>query len=179
VVLVVLAILLLAAAALALLGRWRPPPPPRQPMAFSHRVHAGDNRIGCTACHVYAERSPIAGLPSMARCLGCHRYVKEDPDHPALTEAMKPLVAWLRQRPPQAIPWIRVHRLPDHVIFTHQRHLAAAVTCQACHGEVEKMDQVGQVSSLQMGWCLECHRRAQAERPAGRAHLTECLTCHK
>ena len=152
---------------------------PRQPISFSHRVHAGENGIGCTACHVYAERSPVAGVPSMARCQGCHKFVKQDPARPELTEAMKPLLAWLRQRPPQPIPWARVHRLPDHVLFTHQRHAAGGVVCRECHGEVEKMDQVRQVSSLLMGWCLECHRRKQAEKPAGRAHLTECLTCHK
>jgi hypothetical protein len=172
-------ILLVAGAAAALLAARRPPPPPPQPMRFSHKVHAGENRIGCTACHVYAERSPIAGLPSMARCQGCHKFVKEDRDRPQLTEAMKPLVAWLRRRPPEPIPWARVHRLPDHVVFTHQRHVAGGVRCQECHGEVETMDQVRQVSSLLMGWCLECHRRKQAEKPAGRSQLTECLACHK
>jgi hypothetical protein len=179
---VVLAILLVALAALAaraLFPSWRAPPPPPQPMGFSHKVHAGDNQIGCSACHAFAARSPIAGLPSMARCRGCHRFIKEDRDRPQLTEAMKPLVAWLRRKPPEPIPWVRVHRLPDHVYFTHERHVVAGVRCQECHGEVAQMDQVRQVSSLLMGWCLECHRRKQAEKPAARGHLTECLTCHK
>jgi hypothetical protein len=174
-----LVLLLLATVAAALWPGWRPPPAPIQPMGFSHKVHAGENRIGCTACHVYAERSPVAGVPSMARCQGCHKFVKQDAERPELTEAMKPLVAWLKRRPPEPIPWVRVHRLPDHVLFTHQRHGAAGVDCRACHGEVEKMEQVRQVASLLMGWCLECHQRAQREKPAGHAHLTECLTCHK
>jgi hypothetical protein len=177
--LVALALVLAAIATLTLLPAWRPLPPPSQPMSFSHKVHAGDNQIGCSACHAYAERAPVAGLPSQARCQGCHKFVKEDADRPQLTEAMKPLVAWLRRRPPEPIPWVRVHRLPDHVLFTHQRHVTAGVKCQACHGEVEKMEQVRQVSSLLMGWCLECHRRKQAEKPGRLTHLTECLTCHK
>jgi hypothetical protein len=174
-----LALLVLGVGALALLPAWRPPPPPQQPMGFSHKVHAGDNRIGCSACHAFADRGPVAGLPSMARCRGCHKFVKEDPDRPQLDQALKPLVAWLRQKPPQPIPWVRVYRLPDHVAFTHQRHVVSGVRCQECHGEVERMEQLGQATSLLMGWCLECHRRKQAEKPAERAHLTECLTCHK
>jgi len=166
-------------AAVTLAPPWWLPPAPIQPMAFSHRVHAGEQRIGCTACHPYAERSPVAGLPPMALCQGCHRFVKEDRERPQLARALKPLLAWLKKRPPEPIPWVRVHRLPDHVVFTHQRHLAGGVKCQACHGEVEKMDRLRQAVTLEMGWCLDCHRRKQAEPPAGRAHLTECLTCHK
>ena len=78
-----------------------------------------------------------------------------------------------------AIEWNRVHRVPDHVFFSHQRHLRSGVACRECHGEVERMDVLVQVAPLNMGWCLECHRRKQAERPATRARLTECLTCHK
>jgi hypothetical protein len=152
---------------------------PAQPLHFSHRVHAGDQRIGCTSCHVYAARSPVAGVPSMARCQGCHKFVKQDPEQPRMTEAMRPLLEKLRERPPSPIAWARVHRLPDHVYFTHERHVRAGVRCADCHGEVEKMDEVRQVASLEMGWCLACHRRAQGERPAGRAGLTECVTCHK
>jgi hypothetical protein len=170
---------LLAIGLWAFLQPWRPPPPPDQPMSFSHRIHAGDNQIGCSACHVYADRSTVAGIPSMARCQGCHKFVKQDPDKPQLTEAMKPLVAWLRRKPPEPIPWVRVHRLPDHVHFDHQAHLQGGARCQECHGEVEKMDRVQQVSSLLMGWCVDCHRKKQAEKPAQLAHLMECLTCHK
>lgn len=152
---------------------------PSQPMRFSHRVHAGDQRIGCTACHAYAARSAVAGVPSLARCQGCHRFVKQDPEQPRMTEAMRPLVEKLRERPLTPVAWRRVHRLPDHVYFTHARHVRGGVRCAECHGEVERMDEVRQVASLRMDWCLECHRRAQAERRAGRAALTECVTCHK
>lgn len=153
-------------------------PAPAQPMPFSHRVHAGEQQIGCTACHPWADRAAVAGLPSVSRCLGCHRFVRQDPKRPALAEALKPLVAKLRERPPAPIAWVRVHRLPDHVTFAHAPHVRAGVACRACHGEVEKMDEARQVASLEMGWCLDCHRRRQAERPAALRHLTDCLTCH-
>ncbi len=165
-----------ALAAAAGSGAAAPPPGPAQPIRFSHKIHATDAAIGCTSCHVYAERGPVAGIPSMARCQGCHKFVKEDPANAGLDVELKALVKLLREKIP--IEWIRVHRLPDHVYFTHQRHVRAGVRCQECHGEVEKMEVVRQVSSLTMGWCLECHHRKQREKP-GRERLTECVTCHK
>jgi hypothetical protein len=152
------------------------PPGPAQPIRFSHKVHATDEAIGCTACHVYAERGPVAGIPSMQRCAGCHKFVKEDPANPKITEELKPLQKILRDR--TAIEWVRVDRLPDHVYFTHERHVRAGVRCQECHGEVERMEVVRQVAPLTMGWCLECHHRKQREQP-GRERLTQCVTCHK
>jgi hypothetical protein len=164
-----------AAGVLGLLGA--APAGPAQPIAFSHRIHAGDAGIGCTSCHVYAERGPVAGVPSMQRCQGCHKFVKTDPDHPEITAQLKPLLAVLKDG--TAVAWVRVHRLPDHVYFTHERHVLGGVRCQECHGEVERMEVVRQVAPLTMGWCLECHHRKQRERPQGRARLTECVTCHK
>ena len=155
----------------------RLPPAPPQPIKFSHKVHAGDAAIGCTSCHAYAERGPVAGVPSMARCRGCHKFVKRDTDSPAMTAELEALLAKLDRDQP--IEWVRVHRVPDHVFFTHKRHVNSGVACRECHGEVEKMEVMRQVAALSMGWCLECHKRKQAERPAERARLTECLTCHK
>ncbi len=154
------------------------PAPPRQPVPFSHRIHAGELKIGCTACHAYVERAPVAGVPSMARCRGCHRFVREDPEHPEIDRELKIVVARLRDDP-APIEWVRVHRVPDHVRFPHVRHVASGVECRECHGAVETMDVVHQVAPLSMGWCLECHRRKQAERPVERARLTDCWTCHK
>jgi hypothetical protein len=169
---------LAAAALVACVGCGdRLPPAPAQPIRFSHRIHAGQSAIGCTSCHAFAERSAVAGIPSMARCQGCHKFVKEAKDEPALTKEIKVLLQHVEDEKP--IPWVRVHRLPDHVYFTHQRHIQAGVQCRECHGEVEKMDVVRQVEPLTMGWCLGCHKRKQAERPLERAHLTDCLNCHK
>jgi hypothetical protein len=152
------------------------PAGPAQPIRFSHKIHATDAAIGCTSCHVYAERGPVAGIPSMARCQGCHKFVKEDPENPALDAELKTLGRILREKTP--IEWVRVHRLPDHVFFSHVRHVRSGVRCQECHGEVERMEVVRQVASLEMGWCLDCHHRKQREQ-RGRERLTECVTCHK
>ncbi len=155
------ALAFLAGAALACGAE--PAPAPPQPIPFSHKVHAGENRIGCTACHVYAERGPVAGIPSMQRCHGCHKFV---------SRGKPPVEAFLAAyEGGRIIEWIRVHRLPDHVYFTHERHLATGVRCQECHGAVETMDVVRQVSPLSMGWCLECHERKRASR--------DCLACHR
>jgi len=153
------------------------PPAPAQPIPFSHRVHAGEVGLGCTACHAYAERGPVAGLPSLARCQGCHRFIKDDPERPAIGAELRQLTAQLATGQP--IAWARVHQVPDHVYFHHQRHLRAGLACRDCHGDVAAMDVVTQVAPLSMGWCVECHRRKQVEAPAERAHLTECITCHK
>jgi len=114
-------------------------------------------------CHVYAERSPVAGVPSMARCAGCHRFVGQD----------KPPVQQVMQASTEGKPieWLQIYRLPDHVFFTHERHLAVGLVCTSCHGEVAAMEVMTQVSPLTMGWCVDCHRSRQAP--------IDCLTCHK
>ncbi len=158
-----------AAVAAALACGWSPPPAPAQPIRFSHKVHAGDNGIGCTSCHTYAEHSPVAGIPSMARCQGCHKFVKQDPERPQMTQEIQALLARLDSGKP--VDWVRVYRVPDHVFFTHERHVAKGLRCQECHGEVQTMEVVHQASPLTMGWCLDCHHRKRAP--------TDCWTCHK
>src|SRR5579871_6341091 len=138
--------LLIAVLALAGCGEEGPPP---QPIPFSHKLHAGDNQIGCGTCHSYAAHSPIAGIPSMARCNGCHKFVAKDKPNVQLVEKAfedgQPLV------------WSRIYRVPDHVFFTHERHIGAGLRCQECHGDVEKMDVIEKKAPLTMGWCLSCH----------------------
>lgn len=167
---------LLAASAALALACGAAPSGPVQPIQFSHRIHAGDLGIGCTSCHVYAARGPVAGVPSMNRCQGCHKFVREDREHPEIAAKLRPLLQDLKDG--TAVEWVRVTRVPDHVRFTHEPHIRAGVRCQECHGEIERMEVVHQVAPLTMGWCLECHRRKQREK-AGRERLTECVTCHK
>jgi hypothetical protein len=146
------------------LGCGEPPPsPPAQPVPFSHRVHAGVNQIGCTMCHAYAQHAPVAGMPSMQRCTGCHKFIGRD--KPAI-ELMNKMIE--DQKP---IAWSRVYRLPDHVYFTHQGHVAAGMHCEECHGDVQSMEFMRQVPSLTMGWCIACHEQRRA--------ALDCLTCHK
>jgi hypothetical protein len=140
---------------------------PSQPIAFPHDIHAGTNQIPCMYCHATADRSADAGIPSVQVCAGCHI-----PGGAPLIAADRPevqkLVAyWREQRP---IPWVRIYRLPDHAHFPHMRHVYAGVTCQECHGPVETMREIEKYSSLQMGWCIECHRARDVR--------TDCFVCH-
>ena len=138
---------------------------PVQPIEFSHRIHAGENDIPCLYCHVYADRTPSAGVPSVARCMGCHESIATD-----RPEIQKVQQYWDEQRP---IPWIKVHDVPDFVHFTPKRHVLAGIECQQCHGPVETMDRIERQASLRMPWCVECHTEREVDN--GR----DCWTCHK
>ncbi len=136
--------------------------PTAQPIAFSHAHHVTEIGIDCQFCHAYARRGPIAGIPSVRRCAGCHETVlSEEP------EILKVLEYFENEEP---IPWVRVHDLPDHVRFTHKSHVRAGVECADCHGRVEEMEAAVQVESLSMGWCLSCHKERDVTR--------DCLACH-
>lgn len=178
---------------------------PEQPIAFSHRLHAGELQIACLYCHAGAERSRYAGIPAASVCMNCHRFFTASSRALAAEEAaaeregrgprriISPelgklyaalgLNEALRRdpaRPPQPIAWVRVHNLPDFVYFDHRAHLGAGVACQQCHGPVETMERVRQVADLSMGWCVNCHREAARRGVAGRvvAASTDCNTCH-
>jgi len=136
--------------------------PMRQPIAFSHARHVGQVGLDCQFCHAYARRGPVAGIPSVQRCVGCHRTVlSEQP------EIMKVLKFWENETP---VPWVRVHDLPDYVRFAHKPHIRAGVDCERCHGNVAEMDAAVQVESLSMGWCVSCHEYREVTR--------DCLACH-
>lgn len=132
------------------------------PIAFSHETHVGGAGLDCQFCHAYARRGPVAGLPPLARCAGCHRLVA--PDNP---DVARLLARFDAGRP---LSWPRVHDLPDHVRFTHKRHVRAGVACGACHGDVGRMRLAEQVAPLTMGWCVSCHEAREAP--------IDCLTCH-
>jgi hypothetical protein len=123
---------------------------PEQPIAFSHRLHAGENKIPCLYCHFGARTSRHAGIPSASVCMNCHNLVEKQ-----TTEVEKLKEAVGQQRP---IRWVKVHNLPDFVYFNHSHHVLSGVRCQQCHGPIESMDRVKQYASLTMGWCLDCHR---------------------
>jgi hypothetical protein len=136
---------------------------PTQPIAFSHKQHAGDRGIPCMFCHFSAAKSNIANVPSEEICVGCHRVVKTD------SPQVQKLMSYFNSREP--IPWVRVYRVPDFVYFTHQVHIANNLDCSACHGNVAAMTRIAQAQPITMGWCLECHR--------GKGAPTDCWTCHK
>jgi len=155
---------------------------PEQPIPFSHRLHAGVNKIPCTYCHSGAERSRHATIPALNVCMNCHSVVKVDSPH-----IQKLRKAYAEGKP---IEWIRVHELPDYVYFPHKRHVAKGIACETCHGNVKEMDRIEQKSALTMGWCMECHRGETTPRnvlakiyphvknPRGPVASTNCSTCH-
>jgi len=131
---------------------------PDQPIKFSHKVHAGANRIDCKYCHHTAEFGKSAGIPSMQLCMNCHVLVREG-SHSGKFEISKVIEANETQKPVQ---WIRIHNLPDHVFFSHAQHVGIAkVDCKQCHGPVAEMDIMRQNSDLSMGWCINCHRQTK------------------
>jgi len=124
--------------------------PPGQPVQFDHRHHVLDAGIDCLYCHWMADDGPVAGVPPTELCMGCHGQIWND----------SPLLAPVRESffSGDPIPWQRVHALPDFVYFHHGAHVRRGVGCSSCHGHVERMARVHAVATLQMGWCLDCHR---------------------
>lgn len=128
---------------------------PDQPIKFSHKVHAGDNKIDCKYCHHTAEYSKSAGIPAMELCMNCHVLVREGTNSGKF-EIAKVIEANENKKP---VAWVRLHNLPDHVFFSHAQHVGIAkVDCQTCHGPVQEMGIMRQNSDLSMGWCINCHR---------------------
>ncbi len=159
---------------------------PEQPLNFNHKKHAGLYKVPCLYCHAGTDKGAVGVIPSMNICMNCHVVVKTDsPKIQKLTEMYK------KNMP---LEWVNVHDLPDHVSFNHKRHIAKGVSCQTCHGDVEKMEVVKQVNPLNMGWCMDCHRGTTAPEhvkeavrvhgvpngalPGGVAPVS-CYTCHQ
>ncbi|MEE8582171.1 MAG: cytochrome c3 family protein [Myxococcota bacterium] len=171
-------------------------PGPLQPIPFSHKHHAGQFGIDCQYCHSGTDRSRMAGVPSVELCMGCHAQFPPQYDQ---LEGIRTLKQhWgiefieengqfkaLARDPAKARPiqWQQIHRLPEHVKFRHNRHVAAGVTCQRCHGAVEQTEKLYLVpdtkwwygvpaQKLEMGWCVQCHRENQQQASQ------DCLRCH-
>ena len=153
---------------------------PDQPIYFSHKVHAGINQINCLYCHGGAWESKHAGIPSLNICMNCHQVVTTYEKGPELfdgetaingtAEIQKllnfagftpgPGARWDPAKANAKSPqWVKIHNLPDHVYFNHAQHTRVGnVACQTCHGNIQEMDKVQQMSELSMGWCVNCHR---------------------
>jgi len=140
------------------LARWTMSPrngmlePIEQPIPFSHKHHVGDDGIDCRYCHTSVEKSGFAGMPSTQICLSCHSQLYLD------APALKPLHESARTGRP--VHWVRVHDLPDFVYFQHDIHVSKGVACVECHGQVDQMPLTWRTASLEMQWCLKCHRDA-------------------
>ncbi len=153
---------------------------PEQPIAFSHKLHAGINQIDCKYCHVGVERGKQATIPSVNICMNCHKAIQKGPTGDT-TQIQKiyraagydPMTQTFDPAKARPIEWIRVHNLPDHVYFNHKQHVVAGkLQCQTCHGPVQEMDVLKQFASLSMGWCLNCHRKQDVQFNQGDYYKT-------
>ncbi len=172
----------------------------RQPVPFSHKHHAGQLGIDCRYCHTAVERVATAGIPPTKTCINCHSQIWAD------SPTLEPVRASFKTD--RSLEWIKVNDLPDFVYFNHSIHVNKGVGCATCHGPIDQMNLVWQEASLQMEWCLNCHRNperyvrprdqvfnmeyeppadqvalgqrlAQEYRIADRHQLTDCYTCHR
>ncbi|MBI3960855.1 MAG: cytochrome c3 family protein [Chloroflexi bacterium] len=125
-----------------------------QPVPYSHAQHVGDLGLDCRYCHTAVETSNSAGVPPTESCMGCHAQVAVESD------ALQPVRASLENDQPLA--WVRVHDLADYVYFNHAIHVRQGIGCESCHGRIDRMPVVAKAESLQMIWCLDCHRNPAA-----------------
>lgn len=136
---------------------------PAQPIAFSHKTHAGEYKIACQYCHIGVEKGKSATIPSTNICMNCHTYIQEGSRY-GTKEIGKILTSWKEGKP---IEWVRIHNLPDLVYFNHAQHVkVGGIACQTCHGPVEEMEEVYQYNDLSMGWCINCHRQTKVDLTA-------------
>ncbi|MCQ0110373.1 Class III cytochrome C family protein [Zhouia amylolytica] len=154
---------------------------PVQPIHFSHKIHAGDNKIDCKYCHSSARVSKTSGIPSLNVCMNCHKNIMEYTGEEDLAngytkdfytgeiQKLYKAVGWDANNQQytgesEPVKWVRIHNLPDFVYFNHSQHVSVAgVECQKCHGPVEEMEVMYQHAPLTMGWCIECHRETDVK----------------
>lgn len=125
----------------------------QQPVQFSHKHHVGDDGIDCRYCHTAVETSSSAGMPPTQTCMNCHSQIWADSPY------LEPVRASYRENKP--IEWNRVHDLPEFAYFNHSIHVNKGVGCSSCHGDIANMPSVFQENTLQMEWCLSCHREPE------------------
>lgn len=171
----------------------------QQPVPYSHQLHVGQLGLDCRYCHTSVETSNTASIPPTSTCMGCHAQVATD------SPALQLVRDSLQNNKP--IEWVRVHNLPDYVYFNHAIHVKQGVGCETCHGRVDQMDTVVKTQTMQMNWCLDCHREPEkyirprdqvfnmgwqppteqailgkqlvAEHGIQVGHLADCSVCHR
>lgn len=126
---------------------------PVQPVPFSHALHAGQLGLDCRFCHVGVDKGPASTVPAAQTCMNCHNQIKVD----------SPLLAVVRQsyETGKAVPWVKIHQVPDYAYFNHAVHVNRGVSCVECHGKINEMDVVEHAQPLSMGFCLDCHRNPE------------------
>jgi hypothetical protein len=160
-----------------------------QPVPFSHKHHVAGLGLDCRYCHTSVEESRFAGIPPTSTCMTCHSQVWNT------APMLEPVRASFKDD--RSIEWVRVHDLPDFAYFDHSVHVTAGVGCESCHGRVDKMPLTWRVNSLDMEWCLECHRAPERhlrpkervfemgytgpniQRDVDQRRITNCSACHR
>ncbi len=135
----------------------------QQPIAFNHQAHVVKGKMDCSFCHEYYSKHAAAGLPSIQMCRTCHSGIQTDSP-----ELKKIFTYWERH---EEIPWVRLYEMPDHVTFTHKRHIRAGISCSVCHGKIGESTRSSREVDHTMGSCIECHKAKRAS--------VDCWTCHK
>ncbi|WP_338394692.1 c-type cytochrome [Fulvitalea axinellae] len=153
---------------------------PKQPIAFSHEIHAGQYEIDCNYCHTGVTKSKNANIPSANICMNCHSSVKTDSKEIAKIYAALDYNKDTKTYGPNQKPieWVRVHNLPDLAYFNHSQHVkVGGIECQTCHGPIEEMAVVRQHNNLTMGWCISCHRETKVNAE-GNAYYDKLVAAH-
>jgi hypothetical protein len=134
-----------------------------QPIPFSHRVHAGDKQISCLMCHAGVLHGARAGVPPLQTCMLCHDHIIKH--FPPIEEERQ---AFAEGRP---VEWVRINALPEFVYFDHPMHVIHGIDCSKCHGDVKAMDRIKPPQTINMGFCMTCHREYNVSHT--------CYTCHR
>lgn len=126
---------------------------PEQPVPYSHELHVGQLGMDCRYCHANVERSAMAMIPPTQTCMNCHSTIRSQS-----VDLLPVRESWATNQP---IEWVKVNHLPDYAHFSHAAHVNVGVGCESCHGRIDQMEVVFQVSELSMSWCLDCHRNPE------------------
>lgn len=151
---------------------------PAQPIQFPHKTHAGFG-IQCLYCHPGAAKGPSAGIPTEAKCWGCHNQIQKTLDSQlpnTKVPLLKPLVASVINKTP--LQWVPVAQVPDFVQFNHRAHVAAGQNCENCHGDMTKVTVAENPQVFNMGFCLDCHKKVAGDNHELLVKLVDCGTCH-
>jgi hypothetical protein len=135
---------------------------PKQPLAFSHKQHAGTLNLKCATCHVNPAPGEMMTFPAEAKCMGCHQVIKKD------SEEIQKLARFFQEK--KRVPWVRVYQVPTFVYWSHKSHSDAGLTCEKCHGDVAGLEVMAKVKDLSMGSCMDCHRQMKVSN--------DCTFCH-
>ncbi len=141
----------------------QPPPAPAQPIAFSHKRHAGNLGLKCATCHQNPDPGERMGLATAALCMQCHEAVKTE------SPALQKLAAFASDK--REIKWVRVYEIPTFVFFSHRAHATAGSKCADCHGEVKELEQMSRQMDVSMASCMNCHQTKGAS--------IDCTYCHE